>query len=79
MVYGMRAIARVRDNAAERSKLVSELLALHVISSAFSLVLYTIAVYLLWHKIQDARLLLFSVLFLLVNFFACEWYFIGME
>jgi O-antigen/teichoic acid export membrane protein len=79
MVYGMRAIARVRDNAAERSKLVSELLALHVISSAFSLVLYTVAVYFLWHKIQDTRLLLFSVLFLLVNFFACEWYFIGME
>ena len=79
MVYGMRAIARVKDNAAERSKLVSELLALHVISSTFSLVLYSVAVYFLWDKIQDARLLLFSLLFLLVNFFACEWYFIGME
>ena len=79
MVYGMRGIARLKNNFAERSKFVSELLALHVISSSFSLLLYSISVYFLWDKIQDIRLLLFSVLFLLVNFFACEWYFIGIE
>lgn len=79
VVYGMREVARQRNNNEERGKLVSELLALHVVSSALALVLYFVAVFLLWNKIQDIRLLLFSLSFLLVNFFACEWYFLGME
>ncbi len=79
MVYGTREIARVKGNMEERKKLVSELLALHVMSSLCALVLYLISVYFVWNKINDVRLLLFSLSFLLVNFFACEWYFFGME
>ncbi len=79
MVYGMRAIARQKDDKEARGKLVSELLALHVVSSGLALILYSIAVFIAWKNIQDLRLLLFSLSFLLVNFFACEWYFLGME
>src|SRR5688572_12230577 len=79
VVYGIREVARLRDNAERRFKLVVELLTLHAISSAFSLLLYFISVAFVWDKIQDVRLLLFSLSFLLVNFFACEWYFLGME
>lgn len=79
MVYGMRAIARERNNPAGRGKLVSELLVLHIITSGIALLLYSIAVFFAWQHIRDVRLLLFSLSFLLVNFFACEWYFIGME
>jgi len=79
VVYGMRAIARVRDDRAAKDKLVSELLALHVLSSTAALVLYSLSVFFVWKNIQDTRLLLFSLSFLLVNFFACEWYFLGME
>ncbi len=79
VVYGMREIARLKDDLAARTKLVSELLVLHIISSAITLVLYFISVYFVWEKIRDVRLLLFSLSFLLVNSFACEWYFLGME
>ncbi|HEX4373833.1 MAG TPA: flippase [Puia sp.] len=79
MVYGMREVARVRDDKEERKKLVSELVSLHLVSSFFTLILYFIAVFFVWNKINDVRLLLFSLSFLLVNFFSCEWYFLGME
>lgn len=79
VVYGMREIARLRDNREARGKLVSELLTLHTVTSAITLLLYAIAVFFAWKHIQDMRLLLFSLSYLLVNFFACEWYFLGME
>ncbi|AXY74442.1 flippase [Paraflavitalea soli] len=79
VVYGMREIARHRDDREARGKLVSELLMLHVVTSAITLFLYAIAVFFAWKHIHDIRLLLFSLSYLLVNFFACEWYFLGME
>jgi O-antigen/teichoic acid export membrane protein len=79
VVYGIREIARVQDDEALLRKTVSELLVLHFISSCCALLLYGITIFLCWSKIQDIRLLLFSLSFLLVNFFACEWYFWGRE
>lgn len=79
ITYGIREVARAKDDKAALEKLVSELLVLHVISSCFSLLLYSIAVATLWQKIGDIRLVLFSFSFLLVNFFSCEWYFRGIE
>jgi O-antigen/teichoic acid export membrane protein len=78
-IYGMRAVARLRENSAERGKLVSELLGLHVITSSITLLLYGLSVFFAWKHIQDIRLVLFSLAYLLINFLACEWYFIGME
>ena len=79
VVYGMREIARLRNEPEEKEKLVSELVLLHIISSSLTLILYGIAVYFIWNKIHDTRILYFSLSFLIVNFFACEWYFLGME
>jgi len=79
VVYGMREVARIRSDKAALAKLVSELLSLHVISSAITIFIYSSAVFLLWMRIHDERLLLFSFSFLLVNSFACEWYFYGTE
>jgi len=79
VVYGIREVARVRDNKAALSKLVSELLSLHVISSLITVLVYSVAVYFAWHKIRDPRLLMFSFSFLLVNSFVCEWYYWGQE
>lgn len=79
VVYGIREVARLRNEPEKKEKLVSELLLLHIISSSITLVLYGIAVYFIWNKIHDTRILYFSFSFLIVNFFACEWYFLGME
>ena len=79
VVYGIREVARVKHDRQKLQQLVSELLILHIITSCFSLVLYCIAVAVLWNKVDDIRLVLFSLSFLIVNFFACEWYFWGLE
>ena len=79
VAYGTREVARVRNDIGKLQKLVSELLTLHCITSCITLVLYTITVFVLWQKIHDLRLILFSVSFLVVNAFACEWYFFGIE
>lgn len=79
VVYGIREIAKVKHNKDQLRKLVSELVVLHCITSGITLIFYGITVYILWNKIQDIRLVFFSVSFLLVNAFACEWYFWGLE
>ena len=78
-VYGIREVAKVRDNKNRLNELVSELLLLHFITSLVTLVFYAISVYFLWDKIRDLRLLLFSLSFLFVSFFSCDWYFLGKE
>lgn len=45
VVYGMREVARLKNEPVEKEKLVSELLFLHIISSSVTLVLYAIAVF----------------------------------
>jgi O-antigen/teichoic acid export membrane protein len=79
VVYGIREIAQVKHNKDQLRKVVSELVVLHCITSAITLIFYGITVYILWNRIQDIRLIFFSVSFLLVNAFACEWYFWGLE
>ena len=79
MVYGIREVARCRQDKQALDQLVSELISLHIRTSLISLLLYAVAVWFLWSKVGDIRLLYFSVAFLLVNAFACEWYFIGQE
>lgn len=79
MVYGIREVAKLRGDEPALKKLVGELIALHIRTSLLSLVLYTAGIALLWSKIADIRLLYFSFAFLLVNAWACEWYFIGRE
>ena len=79
VLYGIREVARHRHQPEALSKLVSELLALHVITSVAAMLLYVCSILFLLGKIQDHRLMWFSVSYLLVNSFACEWYFMGME
>lgn len=79
MMYGIREVAKLRDQPVALRQLVKELLTLHIITSAITILVYAVSVLLLWQKIGDWRLLAFSLSFLLVNAFACEWYFMGME
>ncbi|MBO9634846.1 MAG: flippase [Chitinophagaceae bacterium] len=78
-LYGIREVAKLRNKQEERDKLVSELLSLHLLSSLVTMALYAILITILWQKVQDPRLVWFSISFLLVNSFTCEWYFKGME
>lgn len=79
VLYGIREVAKHRHQPEVLNKLVSELLALHVITSMAAMLLYAGSIIFVLNKIQDQRLIWFSVSYLLVNSFACEWYFMGME
>lgn len=79
MVYGIREVAKEKNDHQNLSRVVSELMTLHIISSLCTFVLYTIGVIAIWNKTGDIRLILFSASFFIVNFFACDWYFMGME
>jgi len=79
MLYGIREVAKERGNHERLGQLVSELITLHVITSLCTMILYAVSVFILWNKIGDVRLIFFSVSFLVVNAFSCEWYFLGTE
>lgn len=78
-VYGIREVVKLRDEPGRLKQLVKELLALRVLSSAVMMLLYAVVMWLVWDRVADWRLLGFSVLFLLINFLACDWYFMGQE
>lgn len=79
VTYAIREIARIRKDRLALNKLVSELLFLHLITSAIAVVGFIVMTFLLYSRIGDIHLFLFSLSFLIVNSFACEWYFWGTE
>ena len=79
VTYGIKQVSRLRHDRPALQKLVAELLSLHVLVSLVSIAIYTVAVLLMFDEIRDVRYLFFSFSFLLVNSFACEWYFWGTE
>lgn len=79
VAYGIREIGKVKEDPERLSKLVSELLFIRFITSAVSFVIYASVLWLLWDKVDNARLAIYSVSFLLSYFLYCEWYFWGTQ
>lgn len=79
VTYGIREVARRRDDAAAMKEIVSDLLMLHIRTSLVALLVYIGFASLAYSRVQDERLIWFSVSFLVVNAFSCEWYFWGRE
>lgn len=77
--YGVREIAKERNNEAARSKLTSQLLLLHLISILAGILVF-IAIVLLNKKINAGKeLILLGSVYILAQVFALEWYLQGME
>lgn len=78
-LYGIREVARVRDNPEELSALVQELLALHFLSTTISFVAFLLTIW-LNHKVHIE-----SILFLIVSasiplsMLSMEWLYQGLE
>ena len=79
LVYGTREVAKIKNDIPALRKLVSELILLHTVTSFFSFLFYFLGIYVLYDKIGDPRLVLYSFCMLLFNAIACEWYFLGTE
>lgn len=79
ITYGVREIARVQHEPEQLRQLVSELLSIQLIVSLCTMFFYVAGIWLLWEKIGDKRMVVFSVLFFFSNFFYSEWYFWGRQ
>ncbi|HEU4471421.1 MAG TPA: oligosaccharide flippase family protein [Flavisolibacter sp.] len=79
VTYGIKQVSRLRNDREALGRLVSDLLSLHILVSLVSMAIYILTVFLLYRHIGDLRFVLFSLSFLAVNSFACEWYFLGRE
>ncbi len=79
VAYGIREIGKVKDDPRLLSKLVSELLFIRFITSAVSFILYGIMMWVLWEKVENIQLAVYSASFLLSYFLYCEWYFWGTQ
>lgn len=77
--YAVREIAAVQENAMKRKKRVSELLSLHLLSSAVCLLL--LSVYFFWRGqfVYPSPLWQLSLAFIALQAFNTEWYYWGME
>jgi len=77
--HAVRAVARSRNDPGALRRLVSELLSLHLLTSLLATFLYAGTVWFLYERIGNPLLVAWSLSFLLLNGFACEWYFWGTE
>jgi O-antigen/teichoic acid export membrane protein len=79
VTHAIREVARIGDDAAALRRLVSELLSLHLLTTAVSVALFACTTWFFYSRIADPRLVVYAITFLLLNGFACEWYFWGTE
>lgn len=79
VTYGIREVARKKDDPAALRKIVSDLLSLHIRTSIVSISLFIMAMMFVYGRIGDIRLVWLAIAFLVSNAFSCEWYFWGRE
>jgi O-antigen/teichoic acid export membrane protein len=75
--YGVREIARVKNDPVRRSKVAREILAIHLLLTGISTLAFCIIAF--SSKEGEPRLLLLATLNILVGAFGCEWYMQGTE
>lgn len=77
--YGMREIAKVRDDLERRSKVFSELLVLNIISTTISLFVYIIIINIVSEYKKDIELYYIVGITVLLNYFNVSWLYEGLE
>jgi O-antigen/teichoic acid export membrane protein len=78
-IYGMREIARYRDNKEGRSLVFSELTLIYVISSICLSVVYLVVIYTFPYFKPDREMYLAALLLILLGCSYMEWVYTGME
>ena len=77
--YGIRAVARVRDDATELSRTVQELLIINLVASIISYIAFFFSLFYI-PKFQTERLLLcINIVRIFFNMIGMEWFFQGIE
>ncbi len=77
--YGIRAVAKVRDNKEELSRTVQEILILNTIVAAFCYVAYFLAIWYIPRLRSDYTLFVIMSVTILLNVIGVEWMYRGLE
>ncbi|RKS13320.1 flippase [Flavobacterium sp. 120] len=78
-LYGVRELSKIRNKVQESSKLFTELILLHLISTFLLLIVYLALIYLLSYKGININLFFIGCGILLSNVFIVEWYYQSQE
>lgn len=78
-IYGIREVAKVKNNRDELSKIFSELFILSLISTIFFMVIYFIIIYNLDYYKNVKKILYIFGIGLSFNFLSIEWFYSGIE
>lgn len=78
-VYGLTAIAKVKDDFDKRSKIFSEIFLLNVICSLIVSIIYAASLCYVDSLRQEITLLLISGLSIFFSFFSVDWYYSGIQ
>ena len=77
--YGLREIAKVRDDFSKRNTLTTELLILNSFLTLFSIVCFLISIFLIPHFSSNRILYLVYGVAIVLNFINVDWLYQGME
>jgi O-antigen/teichoic acid export membrane protein len=77
-IYGVREVAKLKDEKAKLSQLCSELITIHFISSFLISLLYLVIVSLVSQLSEQLNFYLFGLIMIFSNVFSIEWYFQGI-
>ncbi|MFE4714518.1 flippase [Paenibacillus sp. NPDC056722] len=77
--YGVREIARARDDKEKRSTIFSELVVINAMLSFIVLIIYFLAIFNIPNFYNELPLYLIMSSSILLNMFAIDWYFQGIE
>lgn len=78
-IYGMKEIARRRNDPEARSLVFSELICINVITSVCLTIIYLLVIYLFPYFAADRSLFMAAGLLVLMSFSYIEWLYTGME
>lgn len=77
--YGIREIAKVRDNKKLLNKTFSEIFLINFLSTLISLVIYIVIIFLNSKTNTEIRLFLVSAISIFMNLFCIDWLYMGLE
>jgi O-antigen/teichoic acid export membrane protein len=78
-IYGMKEIARYKDDIKGRSKVFSELISIHALTCISLALIYLVVIFTIPYFTVNRDMYLAAILLILLGFTAIEWVFSGME
>ena len=78
-IYGIREIAKLQNQLAERTKLFTEIFTINLICTIGLSVLFFASIHFVPHLMEEKELFYWTVMYFVLQVFYLEWFFNGMD